>query len=48
MKIVQNVMDIGVSGQAVSRKDEHLSPVVPMDSIFTGETQSNIVILRKL
>ena len=37
MKIVQNVKDTGASGQAVSRRDEHLLPDVPTDSIFEGE-----------
>ena len=48
MKIVQNVKDTGALGQAISRRDEHLLPVVPMDSIFAGEMQSKILILRKL
>ena len=48
MKIVQDVKDTGVSGQAVFRRDEHPFPAVPMDSIFTCETQSNILIPCKL
>ena len=38
MKIVQDVKDIGASGQVVSRRDEHPLPAVPMDSSFTYET----------
>ena len=38
MKIVQDMKDIGASGQVVSRRDEHLLLVVPMDPIFAGGT----------
>ena len=48
MKIVQNAKDTGALGKANSRRDEHIFPVVPTDSIFTGETQSKILILHKL
>ena len=48
MKIVQDVKDTGVSGQVVSRRDEHPFLVVPTDSIFIGETKSKILIPRKM
>ena len=38
MKIVQDVKDTSVSGQAVFRRDEHPFPAVPTDSSFTCET----------
>ena len=48
MKIVQSVKDTGASGQADSRRKEYLLPAVHTDSIFAGERQSKILILRKL
>ena len=48
MNIVQSVKDTGASGQGDSRRDEHLLPVVPTESIFVDEMHSNILILRKL
>ena len=48
MKIVQSMKDTGASGQAVSIRNEHQFPAKPIDSIFVGETQSNILILCKL
>ena len=38
MNIVQRVKDTGASGQANSRRDKNIFLVVPMDSIFVGET----------
>ena len=38
LKIVQSMKNIGASCQADSIRDEHLLLVVPMDSIFVGET----------
>ena len=48
MKIVQDVKDTGASHQVVSRRDKHLLPAVPTESIFASRMQSNILILRKL
>ena len=48
MNIVQDMKDTGASGQVVSRRDEHPFPAVPMNSIFGGEMESNILILHKL